>query len=272
MGTRVGMWGIMNIKKNSIGDDFMSLKEEIISSIENSVLKYESKEYFRNPIVGFSSADNPLYEELKDIIGPDHLHPKDILPTSRTVVSFFIPFSQIVVDSNIESSTVSYEWAKSYVEANKLINQISGELVDYLRNKNIDAATIKATHNFDEKTLKSAWSHRSAAFIANMGKFGLNRMIITKAGCAGRFGTVIISAHIPIENEENAEYCLYYKNESCQKCVESCPQNALSPDKEFDRFKCNDLLLKNADEYSHLGLCDVCGKCVVSCPFAVIKS
>lgn len=145
-------------------------------------------------------------------------------------------------------------------------------MVDYLRNKNIDAATIKATHNFDEKTLKSAWSHRSAAFIANMGKFGLNRMIITKAGCAGRFGTVIISAHIPIENEENAEYCLYYKNESCQKCVESCPQNALSPDKEFDRFKCNDLLLKNADEYSHLGLCDVCGKCVVSCPFAVIKS
>jgi epoxyqueuosine reductase QueG len=94
MGTRVGMWGIMNIKKNSIGDDFMSLKEEIISSIENSVLKYESKEYFRNPIVGFSSADNPLYEELKDIIGPDHLHPKDILPTARTVVSFFIPFSR----------------------------------------------------------------------------------------------------------------------------------------------------------------------------------
>ena len=189
----------------------MSLKEEIIELIENSVDESESKELFRKPLVAFSSANNPMYEELKDIVGPDHLHPNDILPNAQSVVSFFIPFSETVVNSNIESSAVSYEWAKSYVEANSLINQISDELVDYLKNKNIDAATIKATHNFDEKTLKSAWSHRSAAHIANMGKFGLNRMIITKEGCAGRFGTVIISAKIPIENKENAEYCLYYK-------------------------------------------------------------
>lgn len=248
----------------------MSLKEEIRSFIERMVLESERKDLFRKPLVGFSSADNSLYTDLKDIVNPDHLHPKDILPKAQTVISFFVPFSETVVDSNKKGPAVSYQWAESYVEANKLINQISADLVDYLKKKKIDAATIKATHNFDEKTLKSAWSHRSGAYIVNMGKFGLNRMIITRAGCAGRFGTVIISANIPADNEESTEFCLYYKNGSCQKCVKSCPQNALHPDKEFDRFKCYDLLLKNADEFSHMGLCDVCGKCVVSCPFALI--
>ncbi len=247
----------------------MSIKNEITEFVEKSVFESKSNEIFRKPIVGFSSANNPLYEKLTDIIGAKHLHPKDILHNAQTVVSFFIPFAENIVNSNKINSSVSREWAKSYVETNKLINQISDELIDYLRSKNIDAATIKATHNFDEKTLKSAWSHRSAAVIANMGKFGLNRMVITKEGCAGRFGTVIISEEISVENEEAIEYCLYNKNGGCLLCVESCPQNALNIN-GFDRFKCYEKLLENAEMLSDIGLCDVCGKCVVSCPFAMM--
>jgi len=248
----------------------MSLKEEIIELIENSVLESKSKELFRKPVVGFSSADNPLYEKLKVIVWSEHLHPKDILPNAKSVVSFFIPFSEGVVKSNSGNSAVSKEWGISYVEANNLINQISDSLVGYLNNKSISAATIKATHNYDESTLKSAWSHRSAAYIANMGEFGLNRMLITKEGCAGRFGTVIISQEIPVKEETVVEYCMYYKNGSCLKCIKSCPQNALSIN-GFDRFICRDQLLKNAEGLSDIGLCDVCGKCVVSCPYAIIK-
>jgi epoxyqueuosine reductase QueG len=248
----------------------MNIKEEIISFIENAVLESKSKELFRKPIVGFSSANNPLYEELKEIVGAEHLHPKDILPNAKTVVSFFVPFSESVVKSNRKGQSVSREWGISYVETNSLINRISVNLVDYLDSKNIISATIKATHNYDEKTLKSAWSHRSAAVIANMGKFGLNRMVITSEGCAGRFGTVIISEEVPINNEEAMEYCIYNKNEGCLKCIKSCPQNALNIN-GFDRFKCNEQLLKNAEELSDIGLCDVCGKCVVSCPFAIMQ-
>lgn len=248
----------------------MNIKEEIISFIENAVLESKSKELFRKPIVGFSSANNPLYEELKEIVGAEHLHPKDILPNAKTVVSFFVPFSESVVNSNRKGQSVSREWGISYVETNSLINRISVNLVDYLDGKNINSATIKATHNYNEKTLKSAWSHRSAAVIANMGRFGLNRMVITSEGCAGRFGTVIISEEVPINNEEAMEYCIYNKNEGCLKCIKSCPQNALNIN-GFDRFKCHDQLLKNAGEFSDIGLCDVCGKCVVSCPFAIMQ-
>ncbi|MDD4678936.1 MAG: hypothetical protein PHN25_07060 [Tissierellia bacterium] len=41
----------------------MSLKNEIISFIEEYVLESKSKKMFRKPIVGFSSANNPLYEK-----------------------------------------------------------------------------------------------------------------------------------------------------------------------------------------------------------------
>ncbi len=247
-----------------------SIKEEIIEFIENSVFESKSKEFFRKPIVGFSSADNSLYEELKNIIGAEHLHPKDILSNAKTVVSFFVPFSEMVVNSNKKDTEVSREWGISYVEANSLINQISVNLIDYLEKRGVNSAMVKATHNFDEKTLKSAWSHRSAAVIANMGKFGLNRMIITREGCAGRFGTIIISGKIPPNEDESREYCLYNRKGSCLKCVKACPQNALSVD-GFDRFKCYELLLKNAEKLADIGLCDVCGKCVVSCPFAIIN-
>lgn len=249
----------------------MSLKEEIIDLIEKSVLESKSKELFRKPIVGFSSASNPLYEKLKVIVGPHHVHPKDILPNAQSVISFFIPFSEMVVQSNSKDTVVSREWGKSYIEANILLNEISDNLIEYLKNKNIDSATIRATHTYDEETLISTWSHRSAACIAKLGKFGVNRMLITKEGYAGRFGTVIISANIPETEEDAKEYCLYNKNESCLKCINSCPQNALRVD-GFDKFKCHDQLLKNAEELKDIGLCDVCGKCVVSCPYAVIKS
>lgn len=250
----------------------MSLKEEIIEIIEKFVSESKNKELFRKPIVGFSSTNNPLYEELKVIVGPHHLHPKEILPNAQSVISFFIPFSENVIQSNNKDSVVSRDWGISYIEANILINQISENIMDFLKNKNIDSETIRATHTYDEESLISAWSHRSAAYIAKLGKFGVNRMLITKEGCAGRFGTVIISAEIPLETQEEAlGYCLYYKNKSCLKCIESCPQNTLSVD-GFDKFKCHDKLLENAEELKDIGLCDVCGKCVVSCPYAIIKS
>ena len=251
----------------------MSLKEEIVELIKNSVFMSEQKNDFREPIVGFSSANNPLYIKLKEIVGAHVLGPKEILPEASTVVSFFIPFSEEIVKSNLEKTTPSREWAKSYVDVNFLINQTSEHLIDFLNKKGVKAATIKSTHTFDEETLKSAWSHRSAAFIAGMGKFGVNRMIITEKGCAGRFGTVIISEEIPSDSEvtetKNSEYCLYHKNSSCLKCIKSCPVEALQVN-GFDKFVCYDRLLENVEEHKDLGLCDVCGKCVVSCPLSFI--
>lgn len=246
----------------------MDLKNEIVSLIKNEVLDSGKEELFREPLVGFASADDPLFLKLPEIIGPEHVQPKDILPSAKTVVSFFIPFSKRIVLCNRNSTEVSPEWANVYLTANYLINDISQKIIDMLAKKGIKGGTIKATHTFDEKTLKAGWSHRSAAYIAGLGRFGLNRMLITTVGCAGRYGSVVISEEITPNQRPQEEPCIYYKNGQCRFCVKNCPTQALRAD-GFDRQKCYAHLLKVSKGFTDLGFCDVCGKCVVG-PCAIL--
>jgi len=249
----------------------LNLKEEIIEFIERKVSESEHNDFYRRPLIGFSSAEDPLYDQLKEIVGPQHTHPKDYLENAKTVVSFFIPFSDKIVSSNRKDKVPSPEWAESYIVTNKLISDICSSLVEYLESKGINATTIKVTRNYDEKTLKADWSHRSAAYIAGLGTFGVNRMLITPMGCAGRYGSVIMSYEVEPDTRPEEEYCLYFKNGKCLVCVKACPVQALEAD-DFDRFKCEARLKENSELLTDYGKCTVCGKCVVSCPRAIIKS
>jgi epoxyqueuosine reductase len=249
----------------------MTIRAQIESLIKNEVLESAHGEYFREALAGFASADDPLFSELKEIVGPHHIHPRDVLPEAKTVVSFFIPFSSNVVSSNRKSAEVAPEWGKSYVEANILINKISEKVIQMLAEKGIKGATIKATHTYDPKILKSAWSHRSAAFISGLGRFGRNRMLITPVGCAGRYGSVIISEEIAPDLRPEEEFCLNLKDGKCQFCINNCPTKALTLE-GIDRHRCHDHLLEVRTDFSlrELPGCDVCGKCVVG-PCAILS-
>lgn len=249
----------------------MSLRKEIVELVTTSVANSNRADLFRQPLVGFSAADDAYYKQLKQIIGPEHLYPQDILPKAKTVVSFFVPFSEPVVLSNRGQETPSLAWAQGYIEANKLINQISEEIIDLLQAKGFGAATVKATHTYDESILKASWSHRSAAYIAGLGKFGVNRMLITRVGCAGRYGTVIIDQEIAPDARSEKEHCVYYEDGSCLDCIAACPVNALGVD-SFQRFECHARLMENSQEFMGMGKCDVCGKCVVAGPCAIMNA
>lgn len=248
----------------------MSLREEIIDLITAAVANAPRAELFRQPLVGFSAADDPLYLQLQEFVGPWHMQPQDILPQAKTIISFFLPFSAQVVTSNRGGDRPSHLWAESYVEANKLINHICDEIIALLTKKGIDAATVRATHTYDESTLQAGWSHRSAARIAGLGRFGVNRMLITPVGCAGRYGSVLIGEETAPDPHVDEEYCLYYQDGSCLVCLSACPVDALGVD-SFDRFTCHDRLLENAKAFVSIGKCDVCGKCVVAGPCALME-
>lgn len=236
--------------------------------IKESAAQAESRDYFRSPLVGFSSADDPLYDRVVEIVGPHHQRPKDFLPNAKTVISFFIPFRKTTVRTNRSNGPVAELWGRSYLEANKLINRLNVTLGDFLQAQGLDSASVPATHTYDPKTLKAGWSHRSAAFVAGLGRFGLNRMLITRLGCAGRFGTIFTSAELPVSERSEEELCLYYKNGGCRACLKICPVSAVT-ENGFDRFKCHDQLLINKDYLSGKGTpADVCGKCVVAGPCA----
>jgi epoxyqueuosine reductase len=129
-------------------------------------------------------------------------------------------------------------------------------------------AAEPATHNFDPVSLVSRWSHKSVAVIAGLGSFGVHQMVITDAGCAGRFGSLVLDAELPSTPIEPRERCSYFHDGSCLECVLRCPANALDVSLPLDKQGCHRHLHSVARQYEELGLADVCGKCAIGpCSF-----
>jgi len=245
------------------------MKESLIKDIQEFVSKYQENDEvvtgWGEPIVGFASADDKLFEELKNVVVETHAVPRDLLQSAQTVISFFLPFAKSVASTNIKERLSSPEWALSYVETNKLIQQLGLYMTEILAELDEKVVTIPATHNWIEETLISNWSHRHVAYIAGVGRFGLNNMLITDKGCSGRIGSLIISASIEPDKRPEQEACLFKFDGSCKKCVTRCVNEALI-EESFDRFKCYDQLLENVEEHKNIGYSDVCGKCLAAVP------
>jgi epoxyqueuosine reductase len=151
----------------------------------------------------------------------------------------------------------------AYVETNALIGHITALLGEALAEQGIRTAAEPATHNFDPVTLVSRWAHKSVAVIAGLGSFGLHQMVITDAGCAGRFGSLVLDAELPERGTQPRERCVYFHDGSCLECVMRCPAAALDTGRPLDKQGCHRHLDTIAREYKALGLVDVCGKCAI---------
>jgi epoxyqueuosine reductase QueG len=248
----------------------MSLENWITETIHRMVSEAGAAASYRPPLVGFVSADDPRFDALRRDVEPTHMRPQDLLPGARVVLSYFLPFARWVVKANArEREAVAREWAVAYVETNALIGRITARLIEELAERGVRAAGEPATSNFDPTTLVCRWSHKSVAVIAGLGSFGLHHMVITDAGCAGRFGSLVLDADLSVVETppETKERCLYFQDGSCQACVARCPAGALS-ETGLDKQRCWARCREVAREYVAVGLAEVCGKCVVGpCAF-----
>jgi epoxyqueuosine reductase QueG len=247
----------------------MTLSQEglaalIGANIRHIVAGAETTTRYREPLVGFVSADDPRFLELRRLAGPAHQLPQDLLPGARAVVSFFLPFASDIVEANSRhKEQVAREWAVAYVETSALIGRITAQLIETLAALGVRAAAEPATHNFDPVTLESRWSHKSVAVMAGLGSFGLHQMVITDSGCAGRFGSLILDAELTGNPLPSKERCLYFHDGSCLECVQRCPVNALDANVPLDKQRCWAHLLEMAPRHQDLGVVDACGKCAL---------
>ncbi len=247
----------------------LKLADSIITSIKRQVARADTATTYREPLVGFASANDERFLDLQRIIGPDHALPQDLLPGARAVVSFFLPFAYWMVQSNAQHrEKVSQEWGVAYIETNALIQRITTHLIQSLAGRGVRAVAEPPTHNFDPVSLQSRWSHKSVAVIAGLGSFGLHHMVITDSGCAGRFGSLVVDARLPHIPTANRQRCRYFYDGSCMECVLRCPVGALDESAPLDKQRCYERLLSVSQEYADPGLADVCGKCAVGpCAF-----
>jgi epoxyqueuosine reductase len=249
--------------------DALELAGFLTVTIQRIVAEASTATEYREPLVGFVAADDPRFAELQQVVHPTHMLPQDLLPGARSVVSFFLPFAPWIVKANSQDrQQVAREWAVAYVETNFLIGEITAHLAGALAGRGIRAAAEPATHNFDPVSLVSRWSHKSVAVVAGLGSFGVHQMVITDAGCAGRFGSLVLDAKLPSAPVERWERCSYFHDGSCLECVLRCPANALDDSLPLDKQSCHQHLHGVARQYQDLGLVDVCGKCAIGpCSF-----
>ena len=231
---------------------------------------------FGEPVFGVSSADDPLYAEYKKAraIGDRFMAPAEWLPGAKSVLSFFLPFTDRVCVSNCgDPGTTSPEWLHARIEGQAFLNGFALKIKEYFESRGIPACAPSLDERFgivfeelpenDPEGLhvNSRWSERHAAYASGLGTFCLSKGLISSRGVAGRYGSVIVSEEIePDERPYKGiyEYCI-----RCGACIARCPANAISLEHGKNQRLCHGWLEQSKKRYApRYG----CGKCQVGVP------
>jgi epoxyqueuosine reductase len=241
--------------------------------IENYVAEYprrrRERNIWRKPLLATAKADD-RFDILPKIAAEDHIRPRELLSSARSVVVFFIPFVKDLALENHKGEIPCRNWGLAYESTNRLINRVCQHIQLHLEDRGYRAELTPATHNFDPVKLTSRWSHKHLGYLAGLGRFGVNAQFITSSGCAGRLGSLVTDAELgdsPLIRQK--ELCLYKNGHKCLVCVERCPVGAVS-ESGIDRKLCWERLKSNllqTEEFAGLeNTTHVCGKCQVLVP------
>lgn len=232
---------------------------------------------YDDPIVKIGSADDELWEELKAPEAVGHLFrtPKEWMAQAKCVVSYFAPFSDYVVEGNCADAVdVGNGWLYARVEGQQMLTEINHFLERWFESQGVKALSPYASDQFryvfeagscdqiEDKSLgfTSNWSERHVAYVCGMGTFGLSKGLITERGVAGRFGSVIVDACLPITPRSYSdiyEYCTM-----CGACMR-CPGGAITLEGGKSHIACSGYVNKMRELYApRFG----CGKCQVKVP------
>ena len=239
-----------------------NMAEFIQNNPQNFVEELDMIQIWDQPLMGVASASDPLWKKLKEpsVIGPDHLTPEEWLPGAKSVISYFLPFTEHIRSSNRQKGLPSVEWLYGRCEGEVVNNSLRKLIIELIESSDGKTVAPALDKRFTVANHVSNWSERHAAFIAGLGTFSLNYSLITNLGAAGRFGSVITD----IEFEPSIrpykkidEYCT-----KCGECIPRCPPTAIDENGK-DAESCSKFLDKtlklNKPRYG-------CGKCQTAVP------
>ncbi len=208
---------------------------------------------FDEPDVRFASADDPLIEDYKNIIGGFHWSPDEVLKREKagTVISWCLPVSEEARLSNRKEKlypSVKWAWTRTFGEY--LNEEIRKNLCAWLEDHGHASAApaLEPGFGFIEETpvgIASQWSERHYAFAAGHGTFGLSGGLITRRGIAHRLGSVVTSAVFEADEREYGNdpfaWCLHESEGKCGACIKRCPVGSVGSSPALrDKDKCNE--------------------------------
>jgi len=247
--------------------ELKTLADEIAGFVGNSRLNTVNeiglKRIYDYPIIGVADAQDPMFVQLQnpDVVGPHHFLPSDWLNNAKSVISYFLPFSKEVRQANAEQGLPAIEWLYGRIEGEEFNNALRNYIVDIVNQNGGKAIAPVVDSRFSVVDMRSNWSERHIAYIAGLGTFGLSKSLITKKGCAGRFGSVVMDVQIPpTPREYNGvyDYCTM-----CGECIRRCPSAAITQQGKDSSICLNyfdiEILPRFAPRYG-------CGKCQTAVP------
>jgi len=242
-------------------------KESIVKMGEDFVLKEDTMNIFQAPIFGFAAASDEYFKRFRQtgIIGEHFMLPEEWLICSKTIISFFLPFSEEVKRSNSKDNAwPSFEWLQGRIEGQAFLSKLAEYLKVELERAGYSSLIPAMDKRFWSKKdggFTSNWSERHVAFVTGLGTFSLSKGLITKKGVAGRFGSIITELELSPDLREYEGIYDYCSN--CGACVKRCPVGAISLEKGKNHKICSDFQDITAEKYKpRYG----CGKCQVGVP------
>ena len=258
------------------------VKEYIQQSPDNFVKKeialkpqLEGLRIFDEPLIGYASAEDSYFTEAKKpgIIGAHFIAPTEWLATAKTVISFFLPFTEEVRTANSQNmSWPADEWLHGRIEGQAFQDIVCRFAVDLLNKEGFPSLSPMLDSRFsrnspltNDKTSQdfytSNWSERHIAYAAGLGTFGLSKGLISRKGTAGRCMSIVTAAFFEPDKRPYSGICDYCIN--CGACTDNCPVKAISKEKGKDHYLCSEFVeAVKAKHAPHFG----CGKCQVKVP------
>ena len=282
---KLRLWGNFGLKSYKRWLETV-IKSFINKSQDNSLKNERNEKAWADPIVGFSSGDDPLYQLYKEDIGAFYWAPAEIFaktfpmlrvtPDQLTVISWVLPQTDATKTDNRKQTVYPSErWARARIYGEEVNIKLRKHVVATLQEVRCEAVAPMFSPLWERKISKrygfaSTWSERRAAYASGLRTFGLCDGLITPKGKAMRCGSVV--AHIKIlptnrPYKDHHAYCLFFSKGICGKCIQRCPAGAIT-EIGHNKVKCRKYLQITRDYVrSHFGFEGYgCGLCQTGVP------
>ncbi len=211
------------------------------------------------PLVGFAPAkrwDKPPFTPWV----PEEFRPDAIFPGTRTVIVIGIPVSLPALET-----APSIWYLEEYKAVNALLDAGTHRIAAFLNSKGCASVAIPRDGYGTVSILKEKpvafFSHRHAAFLAGLGNFGINNVILTrKFGPRARFASVFSTEVIPPDPVIEDPFCI-----ECMQCVKACPVGAL-PGRDYPKALTDKRSCATRSEELAKRYAAPCGFCIRVCP------
>lgn len=188
------------------------IKNFINENEKNRRTEMGSGVYWEEPLVGFASGIDPLFQKYKNIIGSFHLTPQEIIRNGLkekgayfhesefeqiSVISWILPTPEDTRKSNrMEEQFPSKLWAYTKDFGEICNSALRRYVTSYLEKLGYVAVAPILSPGFrlfrDENVgWTSNWSERHIAYVCGLGTFSLNDGFISPKGIALRIGSVV---------------------------------------------------------------------------------